>query len=102
MVDGNKINNATAKNLLQKIQQTGKAPGKIVEEDGLGMVSDTDSIRAVISEIMKDNPAEVAAYRAGKETLMGWFVGQVMRKTRGKADPNLAGQQLKEMLTKDS
>jgi aspartyl-tRNA(Asn)/glutamyl-tRNA(Gln) amidotransferase subunit B len=102
MVDANKINNATAKNLLQKIQQNGKTPGKIVEEEGLGMVSDSDSIRALITEILRDNPTEVAAYKAGKETLMGWFVGQVMRKTRGKADPNLTSQLLKELLSEQS
>ena len=101
MVDSNTINNATAKSLLQKIQESGKAPAKIVEEEGLGVVSDTDSIRGIVSEILAENPQEVAAYRAGKESLLGWFVGQVMRKTRGKADPNLASQHLRDVLSKE-
>ncbi len=101
MVDSNTINNATAKTLLHKIQENGKAPGKIVEEEGLGVVSDFDSIRKVVSEILAENPQEVAAYRAGKESLLGWFVGQVMRKTRGKADPNLTNQLLKDLLSKE-
>ena len=101
MVDSNTINNATAKTLLQKIQESGKAPRKIVEEESLGVVSDTDSIRRVVSEILAENPQEVAAYRAGKESLLGWFVGQVMRRTRGKADPNLTNQLLWDLLSKE-
>jgi aspartyl-tRNA(Asn)/glutamyl-tRNA(Gln) amidotransferase subunit B len=100
MVDSNTINNATAKTLLQKVQESGKAPAKIVEEEGLGVVSDEDSIIRVVSEIMAENPEEVAAYQAGKETLLGWFVGQVMRKTHGKADPNLANKHLRDLLSK--
>ena len=54
-----------------------------------------------MSDILAENPQEVAAYQAGKETLLGWFVGQVMRKTRGKADPNLTNQLLKDLLSKE-
>ena len=56
------------------------------------------AIRAVAQEVLAENPKEVEAFKGGKDTLMGWFVGQVMRKMRGKADPNIARQVLEELL----
>jgi len=70
----------------------------IVETEGLAQVSDDSAIRAVCEEVVTENPGEVAAYRGGKEGLIGWFVGQVMRKMRGKADPKLAREILEEVL----
>ena len=64
----------------------------------LAKVSDDAAIRTVCEEVLKENPAEVQAYRGGKATLMGWFVGQVMKKMRGKADPALARKILEELL----
>lgn len=102
MVDEGKINTSTGKSLLKKVEISGKAPLKIVEEEGLGLVSDDSAIRAVIETILANNPNEVNAYREGKESLMGWFTGQVMREMRGKADPKLAQGILKELLDQKS
>jgi len=98
LTDESKINITTAKNLLARIQESGKSPRTLVEELGLAVVSDEAAIRAVCAKVMEQNPAEVRSYREGKEALLGWFVGQVMREMRGKADPKLTQQILKEML----
>jgi aspartyl-tRNA(Asn)/glutamyl-tRNA(Gln) amidotransferase subunit B len=98
LVDTNAINTSTGKQLLSKVQDSGRTPAEIVEAEGLAKVSDDSSIRTVVNEVMTENPKEVQSYREGKTTLMGWFVGQVMKKMRGKADPTLAKQILEELL----
>jgi aspartyl-tRNA(Asn)/glutamyl-tRNA(Gln) amidotransferase subunit B len=98
MVDAGKINTSTGKSLLKKVEESGVAPEKIVEAEGLGLVSDDSAIRDVVKKILENNPSEVTAYKEGKTTLIGWFTGQVMREMRGKADPKLAQQILKDLL----
>ena len=98
MVDAGQINTSTGKSLLEKVETSGKSPVKIVEAEGLGLVSDDSAIRAVVEKVIAANPKEVETFRAGKETLIGWFTGQVMREMRGKADPKLATQILLELL----
>ena len=98
LVDAGTVNTSTGKSLLQKVEQSGQAPQAIVESQGLAKVSDDDAIRSVCQEVLAECPKEVESYKAGKETLMGWFVGQVMRKMRGKADPTLARQILEDLL----
>jgi aspartyl-tRNA(Asn)/glutamyl-tRNA(Gln) amidotransferase subunit B len=98
MLDEKKINQNTAKKLLRKVQDSGKTPQQIVEEEGLGMVNDDSAIRTVCEKLVADNPKEVENFRAGKDSLIGWFVGQVMREMRGKADPNMAREVLLELL----
>jgi aspartyl-tRNA(Asn)/glutamyl-tRNA(Gln) amidotransferase subunit B len=92
MVDAGQINTSTGKSLLEKVESSGRSPKSIVETEGLGLVSDDSAIRAVAEKIVAANPKEVETFRAGKETLIGWFTGQVMREMRGKADPKLATQ----------
>ncbi len=98
LVDAGTINSSTGKSLLEKVEKTGKAPSAIVAEDGLAKVSDDAAIRTVCQEVLAESPKEVESYKAGKVTLMGWFVGQVMRKMRGKADATLARTILEELL----
>jgi len=100
LVDAKTINNATGKKLLKKVEKSGKTPAEIVEAEGLAQVSDDGAIREVVQKIIDDHPAEVESYRGGKESLIGWFVGQVMREMRGKADPQMARQILGELLKK--
>jgi aspartyl-tRNA(Asn)/glutamyl-tRNA(Gln) amidotransferase subunit B len=100
MVDAGQINTSTGKSLLDKVETSGKSPVKIVEEEGLSLVSDDSAIRAVAEKIVASNPKEVETFQAGKETLIGWFTGQVMREMRGKADPKLATKILLELLQK--
>jgi aspartyl-tRNA(Asn)/glutamyl-tRNA(Gln) amidotransferase subunit B len=98
LVDSGAINISTGKSLLQKVQDSHLAPGAIVQAEGLGKVSDDAAIRTVCQEIMVESPKEVASYKSGKASLIGWFVGQVMRKMRGKADAALARAILEELL----
>jgi len=98
MVDAGKINNATGKSLLVKVQESGKTPQAIVEEEGLGQVSDDSSLQAAIDKVLDASPDEVESFRGGKEGLFGWFMGQVMRETRGKADPQLTRELLGKAL----
>ena len=94
MVDAGTVNNATAKSLLAKVQESGKPPSAIVKEEGLAQVSDDSQLQSVIDKILAANLEEVASFRGGKEGLFGWFMGQVMRETRGKADPKLTRELL--------
>jgi len=98
MVDAGTVNSATAKSLLVKVQKNGESPAAIVEEEGLVQVSDDSALQAVIHEILAKNPEEVNSFRSGKEGLFGWFMGQVMRETRGKADPQLTRELLQKNL----
>jgi aspartyl-tRNA(Asn)/glutamyl-tRNA(Gln) amidotransferase subunit B len=100
LVDAKKVNTSTGKTLIDKVEETGKRPAELVEELGLGLVSDDSEIRRVCERIVAGNPKEVELYQSGKETLIGWFVGQVMREMRGKADPTLTQQILTELLKK--
>lgn len=98
LVDAGTINVSTGKSLLEKVETTGKTPREIVQEEGLAKVSDEEAIRSVCAEVLAENPEQVTTYRNGKTTLIGWFVGQVMKKSRGKADPQLARTILEELL----
>jgi aspartyl-tRNA(Asn)/glutamyl-tRNA(Gln) amidotransferase subunit B len=99
MVDAGTVNANTGKSLLEKVETSGgRPPSEIVQAEGLAKVSDSDAIRSVCAEVLAENPDQVASYKAGKVTLIGWFVGQVMKKSRGKADPQLAKAILEELL----
>ncbi len=98
MVDEKKITTNTAKSLLDQVEETGNTPIEIVERENLAQVSDAGALRQVIAEIIAGNLDQVQTYRSGKETVIGWFVGQVMRETKGKANPQLVQQLLGEML----
>ena len=69
-----------------------------MQSEGLAKVSDSDAIHKVAAEVLAENLEQVAAYKNGKVTLMGWFVGQVMKKMRGKADPQTTKAALEDLL----
>jgi len=98
LVDEKKVNTSTGKALLEKVQMSGKAPDEIVESEGLAQVSDDSAIRSICEAVVAENSNEVQSYKDGKVTLLGWFVGQVMKNSRGKADPNMARAILQELL----
>lgn len=98
LVSKDVINGKTAKDVFAIMAETGENPEKIVEEKGLKQVTDSGAIEAVIDEVIAANPDNVAAYKAGKVTLMGWFVGQVMKKSQGKANPGMVNQLLAKKL----
>ena len=92
MIDGGKISGKIAKELLPELLSKGGSPKEIVQERGLGMISDPKTIELLVDELFSAHPDEVQAFRDGKTKLQGFFVGQLMKKTSGKADPKLANQ----------
>ncbi len=83
------IGGNSAKIVLSELLRNGGDPEHIVQEKGLVQVSDESFIKEAVTKALNDNPSEVEKYLAGKETLLQWFVGQVARATKGKADPNV-------------
>ncbi len=98
LVDSGAINTSTGKSLLEKVEKTGRQPGEIVKAECLAQVSDQEAIRALCAEVLAENPEQVTSYKGGKVSLIGWFVGQAMRKSRGKADPQRVRSLLEELL----
>ena len=92
------ISGRTAKDVFTDMFETGKAAGAIVEEKGLKQVSDTGAIETVIDEVMAREDAKVAEYRGGKDKLFGFFVGQVMKASGGKANPKVVNELLRKKL----
>jgi len=98
LVDDKTINANTGKKVLDLMYAGGDDPQAIVAREGLGMVSDTSVIDQAIQEIFTANAKELERYRGGEEKLFGFFMGQVMRATKGKADPAAAKQRLEELI----
>jgi aspartyl-tRNA(Asn)/glutamyl-tRNA(Gln) amidotransferase subunit B len=98
LVDDKVINPNTGKKVLETMYATGDDPQTIIGREGLAMVSDLSVIDGEINAILNANAAEVTRYRGGEEKLFGFFMGQVMKATKGKADPNAAKQRLQELL----
>jgi len=99
LMDDRVINATTAKKVLDTMYESGEDPQVIVQREGLGMVSDTGAIDAIIQEILDANADAVARFRGGEEKLFGFFMGQTMRAAKGKADPDAVKARLGEMLT---
>jgi aspartyl-tRNA(Asn)/glutamyl-tRNA(Gln) amidotransferase subunit B len=97
-IDDNTLSNKIAKTVFDAMWQSGKEADVIIEEQGLKQVTDTSAIEAAIDEVMAANPDQVVEYRGGKDKLMGFFVGQVMRATKGKANPQALNELLKKKL----
>jgi aspartyl-tRNA(Asn)/glutamyl-tRNA(Gln) amidotransferase subunit B len=98
LVESGSISGKIAKDVFDKMIRTGSGPDDVIAAEGVQQISDRGSIESLIDRVMRENPAEVAAYRGGKEGLMGFFVGQIMKKTRGQANPQLVNEMLKAKL----
>jgi len=98
LIDKGDISSKIGKEVFEEVFKTGKSPKTIVEEKGLKQVSDEGEIRKIVEEVLNNHPAEVEKYKAGNQKLMGFFVGQVMKATRGKANPKLVNKILQELL----
>jgi len=98
MLDSGVISGKIAKAVFEKMYTGGKSARQIVDEEGLVQVSDESEIETVIEQVFLDNPKEVDQLRDGKDKLFGFFVGQVMRKTKGKANPQLVNEILRKKL----
>ncbi len=92
------ISGKIAKDVFAEMMSTGKDPDAIIDEKGLKQVTDTGAIEAIVDEVLAENPAMVDQYKGGKDKLFGFFVGQVMKKSQGKANPAAVNKLLKDKL----
>ncbi|OIO01271.1 MAG: aspartyl/glutamyl-tRNA amidotransferase subunit B [Desulfovibrionaceae bacterium CG1_02_65_16] len=98
MVEEGKISAKSGKDILPELLETGGAPETLVAAKGLAQISDTSALAADIDEVLAANPKEVAEFKAGKTKLIGFFVGQIMRRTKGQANPAVVNKLLAEKL----
>jgi aspartyl-tRNA(Asn)/glutamyl-tRNA(Gln) amidotransferase subunit B len=98
LVDAGTITGTTARQVFEQMWASGEGPRPIVEREGLTQISDAPALEAAIAEVIAASPVQVETYRRGKTATLGWFVGQVMRRTGGKANPQLLGTLLKKAL----
>jgi aspartyl-tRNA(Asn)/glutamyl-tRNA(Gln) amidotransferase subunit B len=102
LVESKTVNQTVAKELFEESFRTGASPVKLVQEQGRTQISDAGEMTPMIEEAVENNPQAVADYRSGKETAIKFLVGQVMKATKGRADPNLVTQLLQERLTEQT
>jgi aspartyl-tRNA(Asn)/glutamyl-tRNA(Gln) amidotransferase subunit B len=98
LIENGVISGKIAKTVFDEMGQTGKPAQQIVKEKGLVQITDTDALEDVVSNIISAHPKEVDAYKNGKTKLLGFFVGQVMKETKGKANPKLVNEIMKREL----
>lgn len=98
LISDNTISGKIAKDVFAEMMATSKEAAVIVEEKGLKQVTDTGAIEKIVDEVIAENPDNVTAYRSGKDKLFGFFVGQVMKKSGGKANPDMVNELLKKKL----
>uniref|UniRef100_B8HPE9 Aspartyl/glutamyl-tRNA(Asn/Gln) amidotransferase subunit B n=1 Tax=Cyanothece sp. (strain PCC 7425 / ATCC 29141) TaxID=395961 RepID=B8HPE9_CYAP4 len=98
LIEAGTISSKIAKDLLPELLAEGGSPKALVEQKGLTQISDSSALAGLIDQVLQDHPQELAQYRAGKTKLQGFFVGQIMKRSGGRADPKLTNQLLAEKL----
>jgi aspartyl-tRNA(Asn)/glutamyl-tRNA(Gln) amidotransferase subunit B len=98
LIGDDTISGRIAKDVFEIMIETGKDPEAIVEEKGLKQITDTGAIETAIDEVIAANPDKVEEIRAGKDRMLGWFVGQVMKSTGGKANPGMVNKMLRDKI----
>ena len=99
LVDKGTISTSIARTVFDDMVETGESASSIVEKKGLVQISDAGELDGVIDQIIADNPEEVERFKGGDQKLMGFFMGQLMRATKGQANPQKASQLLREKLS---
>ena len=97
-LDSGSINNNQAKEVLVEMFATGKTAADVIKEKGFEQVSDSSVIEKIVDDVIASNEENVAAYRGGNEKLFGFFVGQVMKASQGKANPKVVNEILRSKL----
>jgi len=97
LLDKQTINGNTAKKLFEEVVETGKKPSEIVEEKGMAQNSDTGELEKIVKEILDANPDEAQRFKEGDKKLQGFFMGQIMRASKGKANPGMVSQLLAKL-----
>jgi aspartyl-tRNA(Asn)/glutamyl-tRNA(Gln) amidotransferase subunit B len=98
LVENGNISLKVAREIFPELYASGKDPEQLIQEKGLTQISDVSALMTLIQEVMAKNPNQVAQYRGGKETVLGFFVGQVMKASKGKANPAKVNELLKKQL----
>jgi len=98
LIDSGQISGKIGKQIFAELFSTGDAPEAFVKRKGLAQISDTSAVEAIVDRVMAANPAEVEAYKAGKTKLRSFFVGQIMRESKGQANPGLVNELIKAKL----
>lgn len=98
LIADNTISGRIAKDVFEAMWDSGKDAAAIVAEQGLKQISDTGEIEGIVDRVIADNPAQVEEYKSGNEKIVGWFVGQVMKASKGQANPGMVNQILKKKL----
>ena len=98
LVEQGKISGKIGKEVFEKMFDSGDPPGAIVERDGLGQISDASAIEDLVRTVIADNPEQVAELKAGKDKVIGWMVGRIMKASRGQANPQLARETLVRLI----
>ena len=98
LIEDGVISGTMGKSVFEEMAQSGTAPGVIVKEKGLAQVTDTSALETIVQKVFASNPKEVEDYRNGKTKLLGFFMGQIMRETKGKANPKLVNSILRKQL----
>ena len=98
LVEKGTISLKVAREIFPELYASRKEPEQLIQEKGLTQISDEGPLVALIQEVITKNPTQVAQYREGKETVLGFFVGQVMKASGGKANPGKVNQLLKKQL----
>ncbi len=98
MVDTGKTSNNNAKVVFEKMWESGKHPEAIIKDEGLIEISNTDEVQKMIEDTLKENPKQLEQYRSGNHKIAGYFVGQVMKKAKGKINPKIVNEILQKLL----
>jgi aspartyl-tRNA(Asn)/glutamyl-tRNA(Gln) amidotransferase subunit B len=93
------VSGKLAKLIFQEMFKTGREAEEIIETGGLKQITDETSLEKVVGEVLKENPQGVNDFKAGKEKALGYLVGQIMKKTKGKANPQLVNRFLREKIS---
>lgn len=101
LIEEGVVSGKMAKEIIEDMYKTGSAPAEIIAEKGMVQITDEDELAETIAAVIADNPGQHAQYRSGKDKLFGYFVGQVMKRTAGKANPQLVNDLLKKALHHD-
>ena len=99
LVEDGTISGRMAKDVFEEMMKTGEDAADIVEEKGLEQITDSDEIEAAVDQVISDNPDQAQEVRDGREKTIGWFVGQVMQATGGKANPQVVNELLRKKLS---
>lgn len=100
LIDNGKISSAIAKKVFKDMFSTGKDPEKIVEEEGMLQISDEGAIKEIVMEVLENNPQSIADFKAGKDKALGFLVGQAMKESKGKANPQMLNKMFLDELSK--